>query len=95
MQIMQTFHLTFADGNKKSVIIHEYGNKFVMMVADDGWFRYFPDGNKPKIYDTAIEAFDEISNLRKFSNAKKIQTTNEFIKVEELKEKFTCEILGV
>jgi capsid portal protein len=92
MQIMQRFYVTFGDGSKKGVIIHEYGDKFAMMISDDGWFRYFPENGKPKIYNTAKEAFDEISKLWKFSEAVSIKTTNEFIKVEELKVMFECEI---
>ena len=43
MYIMQRLDLTFTDDTQKSVIIHEYGDKFVMMITDDGWFRYFPE----------------------------------------------------
>ena len=89
---MQRLDLTFTDDTQKSVIIHEYGDKFVMMITDDGWFRYFPENDKPKIYNTADEAFKEISKLWKFSEALRIETTNEFIKIEELREIFKCDI---
>ena len=49
MEIMQTFYLTFANQSLKKVIIHEHRNKFVMMITDDGWFRYFPENDKPKL----------------------------------------------
>ena len=39
MYIMQRLDLTFTDDTQKSVIIHEYGDKFVMMITDDGLFR--------------------------------------------------------
>ena len=52
--------------------------------------RYFPQNDKPKIYDTAQEAFEEISKLWNFSEAISIKTTNEFIKVEDLKVMFDC-----
>ncbi len=89
---MQIFNVIFPDNSKKEVLIHEYTNKFVMMNTDDGWFRYFPQNDKAKRYDTAQEAFEEISKLWKFSEALKIETTNEFIKVEELREMFKCEV---
>lgn len=92
MEIMQTFYLTFANQSLKKVIIHEHRNKFVMMITDDGWFRYFPENDKPKIYNTADEAFKEISKLWKFSEALRIETTNEFIKIEKLREIFKCDI---
>lgn len=90
MSIMQRLDLTFTDDTQKNVIIHEYGDKFVMMITDDGLFRYFPQNDKPKIYDTAQEAFEEISKLWNFSEAISIKTTNEFIKVEDLKVMFDC-----
>lgn len=90
MYIMQRLDLTFTDDTQKSVIIHEYGDKFVLMITDDGLFRYFPQNDKPKIYDTAQEAFEEISKLWNFSEAISIKTTNEFIKVEDLKVMFDC-----
>ena len=89
---MQIFNVIFPDNSKKKVEIREYGNKFVMMITDDGWLRYFPQNDKPKIYDTAQEAFQEISKLWNFSEAVSIKTTNEFIKVEHLKVMFDCEI---
>lgn len=91
MSIMQTFNVTFAD-DTKSVITHEYGNKFVMMFTEDGWFRYFLQNDKAKIYDTALDVFEEILKLWKFSETVSIKTTNEFIKVEDLKDMFDCAI---
>ena len=92
MQIMQSFYVTFKDGSKKGVIIHEYDNKFALMTSDDGWFRYFSENGKSKIYNTAEEVFDEISKLWKFSETLSIKTTNEFIKVEDLRVMFDCEV---
>ena len=86
---MQSFYITNKDDIKKSITIEEYGNKFIMMVSDDaGSYSYFPENDKPREYNTALDAFSEISKLWNFSNAIKIETTNEFVKVEELREMF-------
>lgn len=92
MSLVQIFHISFSDGIKRGIIIYEHSDQFRMMTSDSGFYgtySYIMDADQPKLYASAQEAFDIGSAQWDVINASKIQTTNEFIKVEELKKMFS------
>lgn len=91
MTIIQKIHLTFQDGNKRGIIIEEYKNKYLAMFCDEGFYGmyiYVADGfSNPIFFETALEIVQKYIDIWSEKSAlAKVESTNEFIEIEELKE---------
>lgn len=100
MTTIQKLHLTFKDGSKRAIIIEKYMSNYMAMICEDGFYgtySYILENEKPKLFNTAIEIAQKYIGIWSAkSELTKIESTNEFIKTDELKSYYPqAEIMHV
>jgi hypothetical protein len=88
MTIIQKLHFEFEYEIKKGIIIEECKDGFMCMVSDEGFYgtyTYLQGQEKPILYATVKEILEKfVMNWILTSKLIKIDSTNEFMKIEEL-----------
>ncbi len=92
MNIIQKLHLSFDDNSKKGIIIEQNNNMYIVMISHDGFYgtySYVMHDNELRKFVNAKEVLSVlIPKWIEKHKLLKIETTNEFVKVEELENMF-------
>lgn len=94
MTIIQKIHLTFEDDSKRGIILEEYKNKYLWMLCEESFYSTYSNitlnFSKPKFFETAGEIIQNYIGIwSKDIALVKVESTNQFVKIEKLKELYS------